>query len=216
MSSADLYDGSRARIVALVTDADLTVPVAACPGWTVLDLVAHLAGGLGHFVVRDFDSAGYANVGERWVGERRGQSLAELLDEWERHRRHADEALASPMGGVLVAEIVSHEHDIRQALHAPGARDDAAVRAAVERPLQEIDKRLREAGSPAVRLIVDGAERVLGDGEPASTVRLSAFELLRSMGRRSERQLRALDWDGEPRLDVFTLFGPPREDDLEE
>jgi hypothetical protein len=88
--------------------------------------------------------------------------------------------------------------------------------AATHRPLQEIDKRIRAAGSPAVLVVVDGDEVVLGDGEPASTVRLTAFELLRAMGRRSERQLRALDWAGEPRLDVFTLFGPPREADLEE
>lgn len=217
-SNAEYYDAGRARIVELVSrpGADLSAPVAACPGWTAHDLVAHLAGGLGHFVVRDFDSAGYANYGERTVAERRGQSLAELLAEWERNRAHADETLASPVGGVLVAEIISHEHDLRQALGVPGARDEPAVRAATERPLQEIDKRIREAGSPAVRVVVDGTEVVLGDGEPSATVRLTAFELLRAMGRRSERQLRALDWDGEPRLDVFTLFGPPREADLEE
>jgi uncharacterized protein (TIGR03083 family) len=197
---------------------DLAIPVEACPGWSAQDLVAHLAGGLGHFVMRDFDSAGHTNVGERWVSERRDQTLAELLAEWERNRKHADETLASPVGGVLVAEIISHEHDLRQALAQPGARDDPAVRAATERPLQEVDKRLRAAGSPPVRIVVDGDsdEVVLGDGEPTSTVRLTAFELLRAMGRRSERQLRALDWDGEPRLDVFTLFGPPREADLEE
>ncbi|WP_460518553.1 maleylpyruvate isomerase family mycothiol-dependent enzyme [Flindersiella endophytica] len=216
--SAEYYDAGRARIVELVSrpGVDLTAPVAACPGWTARDLVAHLAGGLGHFIVRDFDSGGHANHGERTVAERRGKSLDELLAEWERNRSHADETLASPVGGVLVAEIISHEHDLRQALGEPGARDDPAVRAATERPLQEIDKRLREAGGQAVSVIVDGDEQVLGDGEATSTVRLTAFELLRAMGRRSERQLRALDWDGEPRLDVFTLFGPPREADLEE
>lgn len=216
--NAEFYDGSRARIVSLVTgpDADLAAPVAACPGWTVRDLVAHLAGGLGHFLARDFDAAGHANFGERIVAERRGQSLGELLAEWERNRSHADETLASPVGGVLVAEIISHEHDLRQALGAPGARDEPAVRAATERPLQEIDKRLRSAGSAAVRVVIGSDDVVLGEGEPSSTVRLNAFELLRSMGRRSERQLRALDWDGEPRLDVFALFGPPRETDLEE
>lgn len=216
-TNAELYDASRARIVELLTGADLSAPVPACPGWTVQDLVAHLAGGLGAFTARDFDAGEYANHGERVVHERRGQTLEEHLDEWATNRAEADVTLAGPMGGVLVAEVLSHEHDIRGALDLPGAREDPAVRVAAERPLQEIDRRLRESGAPAVRLVVDGEERVVGQGEPNATLRLSAFDQLRAIGgRRSAAQLRALDWDGEPRLDVFTLFGEPRTNDLVE
>ncbi|MQA83318.1 MAG: maleylpyruvate isomerase family mycothiol-dependent enzyme [Streptosporangiales bacterium] len=219
MNSAEIYDAARKRIVELVRAGDQDAAVAACPGWTVRDLVAHLAGGLGSFLSRDFDAGEYANHGERTVHERRGRSFDELLAEWERHRAAADEAFASPMGGVLVAEIVSHEHDIRTALARPGARDDEAVRAALDRPLQEIDRRMRDGGLPALRILVNGEERVLGEGDPAGTLRVTAFELLRSIGgRRSQRQVRALDWDvdPEPFLGVFTLFGEFRADDLEE
>lgn len=217
MDNAAHYDASRARIEELVSGAELSAPVAACPGWTVQDVVAHLAGGLGAFVARDFEPGEHANFGERMVHERRGRSLEDHLTEWAANRAKADEALAGPMGGVLVAEIVSHEHDIRTALGKPGAREEPGVRAAPERPLQEIDNRLRESGAPAVRLVVGGTERVLGEGEPSATVRLSAFDLLRAVGgRRSAAQLRSLDWDGEPRMDAFTLFGEPRTDDLEE
>lgn len=97
-TNAELYDASRARIVELVTGADLSAPVPACPGWTVQDLVAHLAGGLGAFTARDFDAGEYANHGDRVVHERRGRAFEEHLDEWETNRAEADDTLAGPMG----------------------------------------------------------------------------------------------------------------------
>jgi uncharacterized protein (TIGR03083 family) len=217
--SAAIYDASRARIAALVQSADPSTPVAGCPGWTVGDVVAHLAGGLGDFVARRFDIPEGDDFGERTVRERRGQSIEDSLAEWDRHRADADETLGGPMGGVMVAEVVSHEHDLRHALGQPGARSDVGVRVALVRPLQEIDKKLGEAGGPSVRVVVDGEERVVGPGEPAATLTVSTFELLRVIsGRRSLDQVRALDWDGDPdpSLPAFTLFGGFRETPLKE
>ena len=212
MDDATMYDEAKARIVALVTDgtADIYAAVDACPGWTVKDLVAHLAGGLGDFVARRFDGVESGEWGERNVSERRDRSLADHLVEWEANRVAAAPLFDSPTSGVLLAEIISHEHDIRTALNRPGARDEEAVRAASVRPLQELDRRMREAGSPALRIVVDGSERVVGDGEPAGTLTVSAFELLRTIGgRRSPDQVQSVDWDGDPFpwLDTFSLFG---------
>jgi uncharacterized protein (TIGR03083 family) len=217
--SAALYDASRARIAALLQNADPAVPVAACPGWTVGDLVAHLAGGLGDFAAGRFDVPEGDDFGERTVRERRGQSVPASLTEWERNRADAAEILGGPMGGVLVAEVISHEHDLRQALGEPGARDDSGVPAALTRPLQQIDKKLGEAGGPSVRLVVDGEEQVVGPGDPSATLTVTAFELLRVIGgRRSPEQVRALDWDGDAgaSLSALTLFGEFRETPLEE
>lgn len=220
-SPASLYDQTRYRIVDLLRNADraaLDTPVAACPGWAVRDVVAHLAGGLGDFLASQFDGVESGEWGERQVRDRRRRSVEENLAEWDTHRAAADPLFESPMAGVLVTEIVSHEHDIRAALGQPGARNDQAVQTALERPLPEIDRKLREAGHPAVRVVVPGeGERVLGEGQPARTLRVSAFELLRTIGgRRSGAQIRALDWEGEPEADALTLFGTPREDDLVE
>lgn len=217
MDHAALYDAARDRVVGLLDGADLAAPVAACPGWSVLDLVAHLAGGLGCFVRRDFDAGGYANHGERTVHERRGLPLAALLAEWEDNRASAGPMFDTPTGAICVAEIVSHEHDIRAALGRPGSRDDPGVRAGLVGPLGAIDQRLRADGAPAVAVVVDGERRVLGDGEPTSTLRAGPFELLRVIGgRRSRRQVAALDWDGEPRPEALTIFGELRTEDLEE
>ncbi len=218
MDNAATYDEARRRITELVADGDLGAAVEACPGWTVHDVVAHLAVGLGDFVARRFDGVGSGEWGERHVRESRDRPLEDLLAEWEDNRATADEALGSPMGSVLVAEIVSHEHDIRTALDRPGAREDEGVRAAVQRPLAEIDKRIREAGTPALRIVTEDGERVLGEGEPAGTLRTSSFELMRTIGgRRSREQIRALDWDRDPDrwLETLFLFGG-RDSDLAE
>lgn len=218
--SAELYDASRARVIDLVRDADPATPVQACPGWTVGAMVAHLAGGLGDFLAMRFDLAKGDDFGERTVRERRDQDVADSLAEWEKHRAMAEEMLASPMGEVLVAEVISHEQDLRTALDRPGGREDPGVRAGLRRPLQEVDKRLRESGGPAIRVVVDGEPMTLGAGEPASTLTVSAYELLRTIGgRRTRQQVRALTWEGdgcEAAMDALSMFGSFRETPLPE
>ncbi|MER5265805.1 maleylpyruvate isomerase family mycothiol-dependent enzyme [Actinosynnema sp. NPDC002837] len=210
MSNAVTYDAARRRIISLVTGGDPDAPVGACPGWTVRDVVAHLAGGLGDFTERRFEGVDDGSWGERQVHDRRGRTLGELLVEWERNFQIAEGLFDSPMGAVLIAEIISHEHDIRTALGQPGERDNVAVRAALTRPLQDLDKRLRAKHLPALRITLEHGDRVVGEGEPAGALRTSSFELLRVLGgRRDDEQVRALDWDTDPGpwLAELSLFG---------
>lgn len=210
MSNAITYDAARRRIISLVTGGDPDAPVEACPGWTVKDVVAHLAGGLGDFTEGRFDGVEDGSWGERQVHDRRNRSMGDLLVEWERNFQVAEGLFDSPMGAVLIAEIVSHEHDVRTALGRPGERDNVAVRAALTRPLQEVDKRLRAKHLPALRITLEHGDRVLGEGEPAGALRVSSFEMLRVLGgRRNEDQIRAMDWDGDPGpwLGVLPVLG---------
>ncbi|MFD1151121.1 maleylpyruvate isomerase family mycothiol-dependent enzyme [Saccharothrix hoggarensis] len=210
MSNAVTYDAARRRIISLATGGDPGAPVDACPGWTVKDVVAHLAGGLGDFAEGRFEGVEDGSWGERQVRERRDRGLGDLLVEWERNFQVAEGLFDSPMGAVLVAEIVSHEHDIRTALGRPGERDNVAVRAALTRPLQELDKRMRARHVPALRITLEHGDRVVGEGDPAGSLRTSSFELLRVLGgRRDEEQVRGLDWDVDPTpwLSVLALFG---------
>nr|BFE46874.1 hypothetical protein GCM10017745_03010 [Saccharothrix mutabilis subsp. capreolus] len=121
MSNAVTYDAARRRIISLVTNGDPAAAVQACPGWTVKDVVAHLAGGLGDFVNRRFEGHETGAWGEKQVEERRDRALGELLVEWERNFEISEGLFDSPVGAVLVAEIVQHEHDIRAALGRPGS-----------------------------------------------------------------------------------------------
>lgn len=210
MSNAVTYDAARRRIISLATGGDVDAAVAACPGWTVKDVVAHLAGGLADFTEQRFDGVENGSWGERQVRDRRDRSMGELLVEWERNFQVAEGLFDSPTGSVLIAEIVSHEHDIRTALGHPGERDNVAVRAALTRPLQEVDKRMRAQHLPALRITLEHGDRVLGEGEPDGTLRTSSFELLRVLGgRRSDEQVRSLDWDThpDPWLAVLPVFG---------
>lgn len=210
MSNAITYDAARRRIISMVTGGDPDAAVGACPGWTVKDVVAHLAGGLGDFTEGRFEGVKDGSWGEKQVRDRRDRGLGDLLVEWERNFQIAEGLFDSPMGAVLIAEIVSHEHDIRTALGQPGERDNVAVRAALTRPLQEVDKRMRAQHLPALRITLEHGDRVLGEGEPAGVLRTSAFELLRVLGgRRNEDQVRSLDWDTDPGpwLAVLPVFG---------
>ncbi len=220
MNNAELYDASQARVTGLLEGADPGVPVGACPGWTVRDLAAHLAGGLGDFVAGRFAVDDGDDFGERTVRERQDQDIRSSLVEWERNRAGAGDLLGGPMGGVLVAEVLSHEQDFRQALGRPRLSDDQAIRTGLERPLQEMDRKLTEAGGPTLALVVDGEQKVVGPGEPEATLTVSWFDLLRAVGgRRSREQVTALDWSGgapEPYLQAFTLFGTFRDSPLDE
>ena len=210
------YDAVRQRITGIVTEANAGTEVPACPGWTVHDLVAHLAGGLADIVNGRMDLAGDPEWGERQVAERRGTPLDRLLAEWEANVPAAKDALDGRMGPIMQAEVVSHEHDIRGAVREPGARDDEIVTAAVQTFLLEVDRRVRKAGLPPLRVITietdgPGTDTVVGEGEPAVTLRATPFDLMRTLsGRRTPEQLTAFDWDGDPTpyLDVFFVFGP--------
>lgn len=210
MSNAVTYDAARRRIIDLVSDGNPDAAVVACPGWKVKDVVAHLAVGLGDFTEQRFDGVDDGSWGERQVHDRRDRPLGELLVEWERNFQVAEGLFDSPMGSVLIAEIVSHEHDIRTALGQPGERDNVAVRAALTRPLQELDRRLRVRHLPALRITLEHGDRLVGEGRPAGVLRTSSFELLRVLGgRRNDDQVRALDWDTDPGpwLTVLPVFG---------
>ncbi|MBW4719836.1 maleylpyruvate isomerase family mycothiol-dependent enzyme [Saccharothrix obliqua] len=210
MSNAVTYDAARRRIIGLVIAGDPGAAVDACPGWTVKDVVAHLAGGLGDFANRNLDGVDTGEWGERQVRDRRSRTLGEVFAEWERNFQVAEGLFDSPAGAVLIAEVVEHEHDIRTALGRPGDRRGVSVRAALTRPLQEVDQRLRARQLPALRVVLEHGDRILGEGEPTATLRTSAFELLRVVGgRRSESQIRSLDWDADPTrwLAALQLFG---------
>lgn len=219
MTNAPVYDAAKHRITSLVEGRDPQTPVAATPGWSVKDVVAHLAGGLRDFVDRRFDGVESGEWGERQVRDRRGNTLSDAFAEWDANLELARPLFDTPMGPVLVSEVIAHEHDLRAALGVPGDRDGTDVRAALVRPLQQLDQRMRENDVPALRITLEHGDRVLGHGDPAGTLRTTSFELMRAIGgRRSADQIKALDWDGDPDVWIssLALFGRHRAEPFEE
>jgi len=221
MDAARRYEETQGRVRALVgglADGAGRTPVAACPGWSVHDVVSHLAGVAADMTSGRLEGAGGPAWTAAQVEERRDRTLAEVVEEWDA----GTAALLALMvdgpparSAVLVADAVTHEHDLRAALGAPGERDSAAVDVARQVGIEGLDRRLRAAELAALRVVAGDTEWLLGVGEPAATLRSDPFSLFRVLfGRRSRAQMAALDWGGDPGpyLEHLSLFPPPDAD----
>ena len=216
---ARLYAGTRDRVLTLVTGLSETgqaAPVPACPGWSVRDVLAHLAA-----IAGDASTgllAGPPDDAETAVQVARfaGRDLAQILAAWEAAAPAFGQLIASARLWPAVIDVASHEHDIRGALGVPGARDSEAVTECASRLLRWL--------RPAVplRVIVEDGEWQVGPDntglQPCLTLTTTRFEAFRwRMGRRSRAQLAALDWSGDPApvLGQLTVFGPAATDVIE-
>ena len=211
MSHAEAYESVHRRILDLLDPQVSDVEVPTCPGWTVKDVVAHLAGFLAVYRTGDPQEVYSQGWGDREVLKRRDRSLVECVAEWEALLEGSDDLFGSRLGPVAVSDALAHEQDIRTALDRPGARDDESIVPAVEMGLAFIAKQAEGQRLPPIRVVSDEIDRRLGDGEPVATLRATTFELFRVIhGRRTPDQLRDMQWEGEPGpwLSALFLFGP--------
>jgi uncharacterized protein (TIGR03083 family) len=212
VNPADGYERVHERICALVGPEDADVPVPTCPGWTVKDVIAHLAGFFAAYRSGADDAFG-PDWGEREVAARRNRSFQECLKEWTEALRDPGDLFQSHLGPVAVSDALAHEQDVRTALDKPGARDDDNIVPAVEMGLSWVEKKMEAEGSPALKIVTETMDRKIGQGEPVATLRTSTFDLFRTLhGRRTVDQVRAMKWEGDPdpwMADLF-LFGPAK------
>lgn len=197
------YRDARLRMQALAETADDDASrrmVPACPEWTVRDLFSHVTG-----IAADL-SGGRRPAGDTqaWVdaqvADRRTRTLAEVSAEWADVAPAFEamiEARPHRLWG-LTYDTVVHEHDLRGALGRPGEREGDGVRVALHLGLRSVELDLAKLGLPALRVLLDGDELVVGEGDPQLTLEASAFEALRLLGsRRSLAQLRAASFTGD-------------------
>jgi len=194
---ARMYRETRERLTALVAGLDeveLGAPVPACPGWSVADVIGHLAAIPEDALAGRLTGPPSEEETAAQVNRFRGRPMTQTLAGWT--------DLAPRF-----------EEDIRGAVGQPGARDTEVIR--------EMSGWLLTRLSPPVRLrvAVEGTRiRVGPDGEPVLGLTTTWYEAFRwRMGRRSRDQLAALDWSGDPGpvLDHLVIFGPARADIIE-
>ncbi|MCW2816318.1 MAG: hypothetical protein JWN84_3773 [Nocardioides sp.] len=168
-----------------LTDAQLASTVPATPGWTVHDVLAHLAGGGADVVTGRLDGVPGPEWTLRHVNERAPLPVADLVDELT---TNADAVAATTVDNprpAIVWDLAVHHADLHEAL--------GHGRLPTHLWLPVVDE-LAPARAPAL----------IGTVEP--------YELFRALfSRRSRDQMRAWGLDDDA-IEVVCIFGP-REDD---
>ncbi|CAL9458346.1 hypothetical protein SUDANB58_02595 [Streptomyces sp. enrichment culture] len=178
-------------------DEDFTLPVAACPGWTVRDVLAHCSSALVRVVEgRSGEGAFSPESNDRGIAERAGWAHQRVVDELERAMTEAGPVIGRAGGALDLVALGGwvHAGDVREALGEPGAYagpglpDALALLAVVTRDrgrvplhadLDDVDEPLRLGGAsgerPPGRFIGDAATLVrLYAGRPVDG---AAYEL---------------------------------------
>lgn len=212
-----LYRQSQGRILSLVNNSNAEMAVHACPGWTVRDTVAHLLGTLTDVIAGKIDES----VSDDWaaghIERTRGRSVSDLAADWH-VKANTTPGIFERYGAVLVAELVTHEFDIKQAIGNTQGRDLQVVRTVALFYLSALDQAWREDGVPPLRILTEDNALDIGGDDPAVSVEIGWWEIGRvTSGRRSLEQVQALTWSDDPApwLDHLFVYGP-RETALEE
>jgi len=220
MDVAEVYRTTRSHLLDLARTMDAVQAqraVPALPGWTVKDAYAHLTGLCVDILEDRMDGAGTAAWTARQVAERADRTLDEVCDEWAERGPELDDWLDDrDEPAMFVAyDVWTHEQDILGALGQRGERDDERVQDLAATALAAFNDRFIAESVPALQVIGDGVESVLGEGEPSTTLNVDDYELMRILfGRRSLQQIEAADWNGDN--DAFIghlhLFPLPQKD----
>src|SRR5258708_7257133 len=200
----------RVRVTELAREVDpsrLDQPAAATPGWRVRDVLAHMVGVSDDVVNGRLDGIASDAWTAAQVERRRNVSIAELLGDWEQYGPDFEKLLATApeeIAGQALFDAATHEHDVRQAIARPGARDSNAM----DLSWEWLVSTRTSAGAPAIRFITEHGETVAGAGDPHVTVRAPRFELLRATtGRRTAKEIASYEW--EPAPDAALLIAAP-------
>ena len=124
----------------------------------------------------------------------------------------AIEHLHPAIGGMLLGDLVTHEHDLRGAVGSPGARDSGGVTAATYTYVRRLGSRIKTAELPTLLVVGSNEQWPAGKEEPQASVGATDFELMRGLtGRRTAEEIRAFEWDGDPEayLPHFSMYGHP-------
>ncbi|MGY9083532.1 MAG: hypothetical protein ACKVK3_13070 [Acidimicrobiales bacterium] len=222
---ADLYADTRTTCIALFRSlsAEQSVTVVPLnPEWRVVDVAAHVCG-----IVDDVLHGNVAGLGsdawtEAQVAKRAGMSLSEVCDEWEGYAERVDAITAdTPYFGVrITGDLVLHLQDVQHALGFDIDGGDLATRLGAHRYVPSLQERATEQIKLGVAVeLTDGKTYPAPDSaSEIIALRCTSYDFLRSVtGRRSRRQVEALDWDGDSTAllnSAWNTYGDMRTDDV--
>jgi hypothetical protein len=214
------YLRTRERVTDLlqaVASADLGKQVPACPAWSVHELLAHLVSMPAAISVGRRPSGPVGEWLEELIVERKDQSCASLITEWQSLDASLADLLSGP-SAVLFADLAVHEHDLRGALNKP---DHAALEVdeILPRTLAAFSKPLQAAGLGAIEVRGDGGVWRSHEAPVGWTLLVDPWTAVRAVNsRRTEQELCQLPALGEatPYLRVLDGHLPLPADSLRE
>ena len=232
---ADLYEGLRNDISELVSGLDpqaLETSVPATPGWTIKDVVTHVAADATCVIAGDFPTEFFEAFGEdaavakvndwtaRQLKERADSSPEELLQEWKtsgtevaammRGDRPWPEGTLGFADRILLTDATVHQQDIFGALDIERDRESVPIKLGLSGYIATMGWRLGPAGLAPLEFDLGDKTYTAGEGEPGASVGETRFELFRAMsGRRNPEQIKAYAWKGdpEPYIPYFYPYG---------
>ncbi|MGO9344324.1 MAG: maleylpyruvate isomerase N-terminal domain-containing protein [Acidimicrobiales bacterium] len=230
------YKAARQRISSVVAAVDdpAGVPVPACPGWSVHDVVAHLTAVVEDVLAGRRTGPPSEDETAAQVARRQNIETALVLAEWAELAPTFEGLLSEMRVWPGFLDVFAHEHDVMGALSVPGERDSYEMHISSEWLLSnwspavpvrvKIGERERtllpktEPTEPTEPEEPEEPEQIVSDDDIDLTLTTTAFEAFRfRLGRRSRAQLRAMDWSGDPTpvIEKMTVFGPEPYDIIE-
>lgn len=196
------YEASRLRTTALLDgisaeDEQLVVPT--CPAWRVRDLLSHLNGAVEEVCAGRGPGADTQAWVDQIVADRADVSVADQLEQWAVNGPAFEGLLRNvPQVGVLVIDLLSHEHDLAGALGTQSDRASSGIDMVMHAKTSFVEKDLEDNGLDAIRVVCGDEVYEYGTGPVGLEVRGDLWEMFRlTGGRRSMAQLRATDHDGD-------------------
>ena len=202
-----------AELVRTLPESAAGTAVPTVPGTSVRDVLAHLIRAA--TAAADDRADGQVLLALPSVdGADASVRLNELLVAWEKASEAIQGCLVSDaeLASIVITDLAMSEHDLRTALGAPGARDDIAVKVALDELSGRFSDRVTSANLSSLRVTVEQWGTIAGDGRANSCVVADRFEFVRAMsGRRSADEIRRWNWgvEPDPYLPVISAVGLP-------
>jgi hypothetical protein len=209
------YGLARKRLTDLIANVSdpASVPVPACPSWSVHDVLSHLMAVVEDVLAGRLTGPPSDEETAAQVARRRGVPTVEVLEEWTTSGPALEKLLSEVRVWPGFLDVLAHEYDVRGALGNSDRRDSDDVWVAGEY--------LVSHWRPPVQVVVSVGDRehVIGgkdgDGGEAHAeilgLETTPFEAFRfRLGRRSRSQLANMSWKGDPTpvIDALAIFGP--------
>ena len=198
-----IYEDARLEFLALLrslTAEQLATAVPATPLWTVRDVLSHVVGINVDLRTLNFGAADPESWTAAQVESRRDRGLEDVAAEWDHEAPTFEEGLRDfgyEMGSHFVGDLLQHYCDVTHALARPRPSDELRLAVALDFYLTSFEEELNEEKIGSVDVTVDDEHWTVGSGDTVAAVSAPRYEMFRSLGgRRSEDQIRALEWSG--------------------